>query len=146
MAVHDSKSWLKKWEVWTIIDYSPWHNDREERERDWNNRTIIEHAPPKSPHSEHSKDSSFQFDCCYPSGSKKDDVSISNESLTSRFSLLEKLPSQFNQLVNWQQWHQFVSKLSSHETDQPKSTSGFDSNKSVSLPSYTFDNVTSDWG
>jgi hypothetical protein len=51
MTVHDSKSWLKKWEVQTIIDYAPWQNDREERERDWNNRTIIEHPPPKSPKS-----------------------------------------------------------------------------------------------
>jgi hypothetical protein len=131
MTVHDSESWLKKWEVRTIIDYAPWQNDREERERDWNNRTIIEHAPPKSPHSEHSKDSSFEFDCCYPSGSKKDDVSISGFSsleshqATSTNSSIDDHDSSFSEL-----------------SSQP--TSGFDSNQSVvTSPSYSFQNVTS---
>ena len=132
MAVHDSESWLKKWEVRTIIDYAPWQNDREERERDWNNPTIIEHAPPKSPHSEHSKDSSFEFDCCYPSGSKKDDVSISGlSSLESHQATLTNSSIDDDDISSF-------SELSS----QP--TSGFDSNQGVvTSPSYSFQNVTS---
>jgi hypothetical protein len=136
MTFHDSKSGLKKWEVRTIIDYAPWQNDREERERDWNNRTIIDHAPPKSPHSEHTKDSSFEFNCC----SKKDDVSISNKSLISGLSLLEscKLNSTNSSIDD----HNISSF--SELSDQPESTSGFDSNQNVSSPSYAFQNVSSD--
>jgi hypothetical protein len=130
MTLHNSESWLKKWELRNIFDYAPWQNEQEEQERDWNNWTIIEHAPPKNPHSEHSKDCFFEFDCCYPSGSKEDDVSISNESLISGFSSLESYQlNSTNSSID-----DDISSFS-ELSDQPKSTSGFDSNQSVSSPS-----------